>query len=191
MTGWDERPPLPFRSAESFAQLVDSSTLATVRHVLEKPIEVTNIAFSPPFRVMGSNRKFVHELLIWEVPFSLDPTFRQRQAIQFNELGEYISRTVTKIPRPPLRDLAACHRGWASSLRTKTSAPSERIHVFFFSWRGSEAEARVKDGREEAMWEPWPVKFTAVQEEWKAMGMRSQSLHLYLWDFWIQLNGRK
>lgn len=28
----------------------------------------------------------------------------------------------------------------------------------------------------------------AIQEEWKAMGMRSESMHLTLWDFWFQLH---
>ncbi|KAL8898434.1 MAG: hypothetical protein Q9207_006701 [Kuettlingeria erythrocarpa] len=194
--GWDGSPPVQYRSSESFDQLIESSPLAAVRTVLQRPIKATNITFSPElYDAITDRPQFSHQLLTWEIPSTLDPTYHQNTAVRFDDLGDFISRK--KIPAILSRrfrhnDLAGVHRGWASRIQAETPAalePSEKTHVFLFSWRSTEAEAKVKDGRDEhPRQEWWPEKFTAIENEWKAMGMKIESLHLSLWDFMYQLN---
>ncbi|KAL8753142.1 MAG: hypothetical protein Q9184_005509 [Pyrenodesmia sp. 2 TL-2023] len=194
--GWSERPAQSFGSSEPFAHFVEFSPLAAVRTVLRKPIEVTNISFSPDlYDAISDKPKFSHKLLLWHIPSILDPTYHQKPAIQFDEIGDFISRKRTRrtlSARSRHNDLVRFHRGWASSVQAETpvaTESSEKTNFFIFTWKDTDAEIRVKDGKEEDPWqEPWPDKFMAIQEEWKAMGMRSEGIHLSLWDFWFQLH---
>ena len=137
------------------------------------------------------------EMLTWEIPPNLDPTCHPGPALQFDELGGYIDRArsarTTRRRRPKIMpNLGCAYRGWASQQRVgsiSTTEPSEKIHVFLFSWENREAELRCKTASH--LVELWDNYLGAVQREWEEKGMRSQSLHLSLVDFGFQVSERE
>ncbi len=73
--------------------------------------------------------------------------------------------------------------------------PSQKKHVFKFSWRDAEAEMQFKndsilEDNAEGRAKSWQGNFTALQREWEAMGTRSETLHLKQVDFWGQWRWR-
>lgn len=176
--GWDERPSLSFRSSESLSQVSESSPLATIRTYLRSLLEVMNIAFGRPIRASISHPESLsYELLIWVIPPALDPIYYHAHACQFEELGAYLERCESfRINRLEQRDLAGSYRGWVKDETPAVTEPSEKPHVFFFLWRGTEAETRCKDGMEEGrMQEPWNDNFIAVHQQWERRGCEAKA----------------
>ncbi len=191
LSGWDEYPSLPFRSSESLNQMPESSSLAKLRPHLRSPLEVINIAFCRPMATTIVNpQSLSYELLTWVIPSNLDPTCHHNPASQFDELDGYLFRTQSMSATRRRDDLASYYRGWVTNCEAETSAatePSEKTHVFFFIWKDAEAETRFKNGSlEEGVGESWKENFLPIQQEWEEMGMRTESLHLSLVDFWEQ-----
>lgn len=154
-----------------------------------------NVAFGFQFTTgILRPQSLSYELLTWVIPPALDPTYHQHPASQFDGLGEFLKRTQTfSIKHFERRCLAGSYRGWVEAETPADTEPSEKTHVFFFLWRDIEAETRCKDGMEEG-WRtkaPWNDNFTAVQQQWEEKGLRSESLHLSLEDFKIQLMWRE
>ncbi|KAL8768308.1 MAG: hypothetical protein Q9209_005447 [Squamulea sp. 1 TL-2023] len=150
-----------------------------------------NISFHPLLSAtIPDRRKFSVELLTWIIPSSLDPTYHQRPAAQFEDLGEFIKYTesMTTSRRPGA--LVTSFRGWVSGPQ-EDKEPSVKTHLFFFVWEDAEAERRVKDGSPgESEYESWAKNFVALQREWEAKGMKCESLHLRMEDFKEQLRWR-
>ncbi|KAL8780911.1 MAG: hypothetical protein Q9213_006251 [Squamulea squamosa] len=156
---------------------------------------LTSVAQEPghDYIMWARAREFTHclfifiELLTWVIPSSLDPTYHEAPAAQFEQLGVFIEYTqgMTTSVRP--RDLSTSFRGWISGPR-EDKEPSEKTHLFVFVWEDAEAERRVKDGSPaESEYESWDKNFGALQREWEAKGMRCESLHLRMEDFKEQL----
>ncbi|KAL8839361.1 MAG: hypothetical protein Q9176_004542 [Flavoplaca citrina] len=192
---------MKFSSPEFWTQLLQSSSLANAFHHLRNPFQAMNINFNNAlYPSLGSQRELSCELLTWVIPTHLDPTYHQTRATQFDELGIYLRRSVSRSADFKPRDILDIFRGWGSNLQidvgdpcaTVASEPSEKTHLLFFIWADAEKECKWKDGTStDALYVSWDENFMRLQREWEGMGMWTESLHLRLEDFEEQLMWRK
>ncbi|KAG8526205.1 uncharacterized protein KY384_000198 [Bacidia gigantensis] len=189
--GWDEYTSEPFDASKSIKQVLDSGQLAALQSHLSNPPEVMNIPSRPPLGEGLAWPRFSCEWVTWSMPSKLDPTYHEKAASQFDALGDSIKSTQSMPSGSKQRDLAGSYRGWLyndESAAPVSIEPSEKTHIFCFLWRNSEAEMNCKNYKvDRELRESWHEDFAALEHEWEAMGMRSESVHLQLGDFGHQL----
>ena len=188
--GWQRHPSAAFSSVESFVSLTKSSAKTASMTMLAPQTSLWNVPFTTSLRKEAlSRRKAPVELVAWDIPAHLDPTFHQACAKEFAGLNYPFGLIREWIGCDGPGDLMWCLRGWAT--QNENVEPSDRSHVFLLFWRSTETQARYKDPNQptflhgrggsrtgEVGDDFWERTFVALQERWQAKGMTVTNTNL-------------
>ena len=190
--GWEKFPPPIFLDSQALHP-DHSPLLPVVGPALQSTAELYHVPFDRPMTRMGTSYNGLSiELISWQIPSSLDPTFYRAYAKRFLSL-EYMFSGLDEHPAcVGPGDLVDCERGWTIQRTQGAYEPCDKTHIFMLFWKSKEDELRYKDSQEPSydegchggprsiethpdIWKRW---YLDLRNDWASYGLSVKSVHL-------------